>query len=115
MKASELFTALASTLPARRGNVYEQYYERQGVDGKARRQGPYYVWTRCEDGQMVSERISKEDVGRVREEIARGKLLEELIGKVWKLAETMARDAGGVKKKTANKSTRRRPSSSRRR
>jgi hypothetical protein len=98
MNIGEWFKALASNLPARRGNLYEQYYERKDSDGNTRRLGPYYVWTRCEDGKMVSERVPKEDVPRVREEIANGKRLDDLIGKLWKMSETMARDAGGAKK-----------------
>jgi hypothetical protein len=109
MKLSEFFTAVQTVLPARRGNIYEQYLEREGADGKARRFGPYYVWTRCEGGKMVSSRVPREDAPRVREEISRGKRLEGLIGQLWKLAEDMARDAGDAKKKNSNRSTGRRP------
>jgi len=114
MTLSEFFMAVQGVLPARRGNLYEQYLERNGVDGKRMRNGPYYVWTRCEEGKMVSERIAREDVPRVREEIARGKQLDGLIRQLWKLAEGVARDVGGVKKKRLNRSTGRRPRSSQR-
>ncbi len=97
MNLSELFTAVAGALPARRGSLQEQYLERERADGTARRNGPYYVWTRCEGGRMVSERIPREDVHRVREEIARGKRLDGLLGQLWKLAEEMARGAGDSK------------------
>jgi len=90
MKLSEFFTAVQAALPARRGNLYEQYLEREGADGRVRRNGPYYVWTRCEDGKMVSSRVAREDVPRVREEIAKGKVLDGLIGQLWKLAEDLA-------------------------
>ena len=112
MTLSEFFTAVHDALPARRGNLYEQYFERVGADGRTRRNGPYYVWTRCEGGRMVSSRVAREDAPRVREEIARGKRLDELIGQLWKLAETLARDAGESKKKRANRAMGRRPSSS---
>lgn len=108
---NEFFTAVQSVLPARRGNLYEQYFEHEGAKGKVRRNGPYYVWTRCEAGRMVSDRVAREEVSRVREEIARGKRLEGLIGQLWKLAEELARDAGDAKKKNSNKSTGRRPPS----
>jgi hypothetical protein len=108
MNLSELFTAVAGALPARRGSLQEQYLERERADGTARRNGPYYVWTRCEGGMMVSERIPREDVHRVREEIARGKRLDGLLGQLWKLAEEMARGAGDSKKKTSGRSTGRR-------
>ena len=89
------------------------YLERPGADGKTRHYGPYYVWTRCEEGKMVSSRVRREDAPRVREEIARGKVLDNLIGQLWKLAEDLARDAGDAKKKRSGKSTGRRPPSSR--
>ena len=115
MTLTEFFTAVQSVLPARRGNLYEQYFERAGADGKPRRNGPYYVWTRCEGGQMVSSRVAREEAPRVREEIARGKRLECLMGQLWKLAEEMAREAGDAKKKRSNRSTGRRPPSWQRR
>ena len=114
MKLSELFTAFATTLPARRGHLYEQYYKRKGADGRIRRFGPYYVWTRCEAGRMVSERVAREDAPRVREEIARGQTLAGLMDQLWKQAEALARNAGDVKKKKSGRSTRRPPPSSRR-
>jgi hypothetical protein len=114
MTLSEFFTAVQAALPARRGNLYEQYFEREGADGQRRRNGPYYVWTRCEGGKMVSDRVAREDVPRVREEIGRGKLLDGLIGQLWRLAEDLARDAGGTKKKRSSSSTGRRPRSSQR-
>jgi len=109
MTLKEFFTAVQTVLPARRGNIYEQYLERQGADGKARRFGPYYVWTRCEGGKMVSSRVPREDAPRVRDEISRGKQLNGLIGQLWTLAEDMARNAGDAKKKNSHRSTGRRP------
>lgn len=114
MKLSELFAAVAAALPARRGHLHEQYYERKGADGRTRRNGPYYVWTRCQDGKMVSERVAREDAPRVREEIARGRTLAGLMGQLWKQAEDLARNAGESKKKKPGKLTRHRPPSSRR-
>lgn len=114
MKLSEFFNAVQAALPARRGNLYEQYLERKGADGQRRRNGPYYVWTRCEGGKMVSKRVAREDVPRVREEIARGKVLDGLIGHLWKLAEDLACEGGGAKKKSSIRSTGRQPLSSRR-
>ena len=106
MKLSELFSEVASTLPARRGNLYEQFIERVGKDGKKRRYGPYYVWTRCVDGKMVSDRVPREEGPRVREEIHRGEMLDTLIGKLWELSERMAGNTGGLKKKRRTRSTR---------
>lgn len=99
MNLSELFSAVVEALPARRGSLQEQYLERELADGTTRRNGPYYVWTRCEGGKMVSERVAREDVKRVQEELARGKQLDGLFGQLWKLAEEMARSAGAQKKR----------------
>ena len=110
MTLSDFFAAVQAALPARRGNLYEQYIERPGSDGKTRRYGPYYVWTRCEGGKMVSDRVARQDAPRVREEIARGKALGDLIGQLWKLAEALARDAGGLKKKRKSGRSNRKPS-----
>jgi hypothetical protein len=112
MTLCDWFTAVQTVLPARRGNLYEQYFEREGANGKLRRNGPYYVWTRCENGRMVSSRVAREDAPRVREEIARGKQLGRLMGQLWKLAEDLAQAAGDAKKKSAPRSTKRRPPSS---
>jgi hypothetical protein len=111
MTLSEFVMAVQAVLPARRGNLYEQYFEREGADGKPRHYGPYYVWTRCEGGRMISERVAQADMPRVREEIARGKVLDGLIGQLWKLAEDLSRDAGNIKKKKSTRSKGRRPPS----
>jgi len=105
MTLTDCFTAMQAVLPARRGNLYEQYFEREGANGKLRRNGPYYVWTRCEGGRMVSSRVAREDAPRVREEIARGKQLDRLMRQLWKLAEDLAQDAGDAKKKSSHRST----------
>jgi len=105
MTLTDCFTAMQAVLPARRGNLYEQYFEREGANGKLRRNGPYYVWTRCEGGRMVSSRVAREDAPRVREEIARGKRLDRLMRQLWKLAEDLAQDAGDAKKKSSHRST----------
>ena len=102
MKLNEFFTSVQAALPARRGNLYE----REGADGQPRRYGPYYVWTRCEGGKMVSERVTQEDAPRVRDEIARGKVLDRLIGQLWKVAEDLARNAGDIKKKRSRRTAR---------
>lgn len=112
MTLSEFFSAVQAALPARRGNLYEQYLERAGADGTMKRYGPYYVWTRCENGKMVSSRVAREDAPRVREEIAKGKDLSGLIDQLWRLAEELAQTTERGKKKKSSTSMRRRPRSS---
>lgn len=102
MTLPEFLVQLQACMPARRGNLYEQYYDHRCADGGVSRQGPYYVWTRCENGKMVSDRVVREDVPRFREELERGERLAALLSDLWKLAEEMA-DAAGGKKKTQKK------------
>ena len=109
MTTVDLFAAMQEAMPARRGNLYEQYFKREAANGKTRCYGPYYVWTRCEGGKMVSERVVQEDVSRVREDIARGKVLADLVSKLWKLAEDLSRNTGDAKKKKSSRSKRRLP------
>lgn len=99
MNLADILMEMHATLPARRGNLYEQYVEKPRAGGGTRRHGPYYVWTRCEDGKMVSSRVAREDAPRVRQELAQGKRLASLINQMWKQAEAMADKAGDIKKK----------------
>ena len=109
MTIPDLLLELQACLPARRGNLYEQYYELPRSGGGTRRNGPYYVWTRCDHGKMVSSRIAREDAPRVRQEIARGKRLASLIDQLWKRAEDMAILPDDTKKKTRSGRSKRQP------
>jgi hypothetical protein len=99
MNLADILIEMQATLPARRGNLYEQYFERPRSGGGTRRHGPYYVWTRSEGGKMVSNRVAREDAPRVRQELAQGKRLASLIDQLWQQAEAMADKAGDIKKR----------------
>jgi hypothetical protein len=99
MEQREVVQALGRIGAARRGQISEQWFERNGRDGKVRRIGPYYVWQRFLDGQKVSVRIPREEAPRALEELQRGKEATALIGQFWQNAEA----AAAAVKKTAGK------------
>lgn len=90
MTFTELTKELIGALPARRGNIYPAMIRKKRPDGSVRENGPYYIWTRCEDGKMKSSYVPEADVSRYKQEIESGHRLEELIKKLWKLAEGLA-------------------------
>ena len=53
----------------RRGTLSEQYFKRTLSSGEARRQGPYYVLQRQQDGRKISLRIRSDQADQVREDI----------------------------------------------
>lgn len=99
MTIDEIFDRLAALGPARRGQITEQWYEKTGKDGKARRQGPYYVWTWYDGGKKFTERVPASDIARAREELARGREADELFREFFRAKETEAR--GESQKKTS--------------
>ncbi len=105
MTLAELTVKIIESFPARRGNVYETTIRKRRPDGTVRENGPYFIWTRSEDGKMRSSYVPAADVPRYRREIESGRRLDGLIQELWKLAEGTA----DAEKKTARGSTRRRP------
>jgi hypothetical protein len=75
---------------ARRGQLSEQWYEREGKDGQVRRTGPYYVLARCGDGKKTFARVPREDAARVKNELERGKTAAKLMEEFWANAEALA-------------------------
>lgn len=53
----------------RRGTLSEQYFERRLAAGGTRRQGPYYVLQRQQEGRKISQRIQADQADQVREDI----------------------------------------------
>jgi len=98
MTTQEILDGLAAVGAARRGQITEQWYAVKGADGRERRQGPYYVWTRYDDGKKLTSRVSREETERAFGEIGRGREMGRLIGELWRNAETLAE---GAQKKTA--------------
>lgn len=97
MTNREVLDALAAVGAARRGQISEQWYRVKGKDGQERRQGPYYVWTWCEQGRKHTARIPARDIEKARAEIQKGKDVERLVNEFWRNAEAAAQ---GAEKKT---------------
>jgi hypothetical protein len=102
MNLESIVSNILKTIPARRGQLFEQYFTRMGKDGKEKKVGPYFVLTRSVNGKTMSERIKREDAPQVREELARGRTLASLIEKLWEMAEESTK--GGRKKNSSAKS-----------
>ncbi len=90
MTTREILDALAKVGSARRGQISEQWYTVKGKDGLERRQGPYYVWTWCEQGCKHTARIPACDIEKARTEIDKGKDAQRLINEFWRNAEATA-------------------------
>lgn len=91
MKSSiDILGELASLGSLRRGQLTEQTYTVRGKDGKPHKQGPYYVLTWSDGGKKNTKRIPAADVPAVREEIARGKIAQNLINDFFRAKEAEA-------------------------
>ena len=75
---------------ARRGQLSEQYYTRNGVDGKTVRQGPYYVWQRYVKGKKCSVRVSADQIERVEAELEHGHKVDAILDELWSILEESA-------------------------
>jgi len=98
--------------PMRRGTLNEQYLRdaRKGA-GPSVLRGPYYVLSRKEAGKTVSRRVRAEDIGRVRQEIARYSLFMELCREFAELSERLGEAPhGGAHREEALKKTPNSPS-----
>lgn len=105
MSLAALTAKIIGSMPARRGNVYQTTIRKRRADGTVRENGPYYIWTRCEEGRMKSSYVPAADVSRFRQETENGRKLAALIEELWRLAEGMADPV----KKTPRGTTRPRP------
>ena len=86
---------------ARRGQLSEQFYDRENANGKQVRTGPYYVWQRYVNGKKRSVRIKPDQIERIRNDIKQGKNLQTLVEQLWEIIEQSAEchDADSKKKR----------------
>jgi hypothetical protein len=101
MEQSDVLAKLGKIGGARRGQLSEQWYEAKKKDGEIRKTGPYYVLARCVDGKKTFTRVPRDEVGRVKEQLVRGKEATALISEFWANAEALADE-----KKTTGQSRR---------
>jgi (2Fe-2S) ferredoxin len=100
MTKSEIVNALSKVCTARRGQITEQWYTVKLKDGTEHKQGPYYVWTYYDRGVKHTKRVKANDVQRVKQELAAGKEVEQLISAYWSEVESNTQNE--EKKTTAN-------------
>lgn len=101
---NEIIDQLKSIQRIRRGQISEQYIERQGADGKMKRFGPYYVWQASIQGKKRSRRIPKEDVEQVREDLQEYQEFKVLCEQLVDVTEKMTCQGEKKSKKNATKS-----------
>jgi hypothetical protein len=92
---------------ARRGQLSEQYYQRKTADGRATKQGPYYVWQRYVKGKKRSVRVPKDQVARVEAELQQGEQVEVIMDELWEVFERMAQEQDSASKKKPKRSKQR--------
>lgn len=90
---------------ARRGQLSTQYYTRKTANGRAVRQGPYYVWQRYVKGQKRSVRINRRQIDRVQTELARGREVQAILDELWAILEQTAAQQDEHAKKKSPRST----------
>lgn len=103
MNVEEILAKLAAIGPARRGQITEQWYDTTGKNGKRKRQGPYYVWTRYDGGKKITERVPAAEIDRAKDELARGEEINELFREFFRAKEAEARGDGQKKKAAARR------------
>ena len=99
---------------ARRGQLSAQYYKRQTADGRAIKQGPYYVWQRYVNGKKRSVRVTPEQIAQVEADFKRGREIQAIFDELFLIMEEAAtfQDQDAKKKKkrsTPPGNTRRKP------
>lgn len=77
-RREQILTEIARIHRLRQGQLSEQYYERVCVDGRVRRQGPYYVLQRWRNRKKESVRIAPEQVDSIREDLKAYERLRQL-------------------------------------
>jgi len=81
---------LMATGTARRGQLSEQYYQHKTADGRTVKHGPYYVWQRWVRGRKVSVRVPQEAIEQVKEDLERGRRVQEVFEDLFDVMEEAA-------------------------
>ena len=88
----------------RRGKLTEQYNRKKDEKGRERQWGPYYTLQAWLNGKNRSERVRREDVSRVREDIHNYEQFGELSDRYVEIAERMAKTPLSDSKKKPKRS-----------
>jgi len=90
---------------ARRGQLSAQYYKRHTADGRAIKQGPYYVWQRYVNGKKRSMRITPEQIAQVKADFERGREIQAIFDDFFLIMEEAATLQDQYAKKKKQRST----------
>ena len=86
----EIIRQISQITRLRRGQLSEQYYERENTQGQRTRQGPYFVWQAWVKGKKRSVRVKKQDVAQVREDMEAYKQYSALCEELADVTEQLA-------------------------
>lgn len=75
----------------RRGSLTEQYNRKKDEKGRERQWGPYYTLQAWLNGKNRSERVRREDVAQVSEDIGHYEQFSHLSDRYVEVAERMAK------------------------
>jgi len=104
---TEVLEQMSQITRMRRGKLTEQYNRKKDQKGKERKWGPYYTLQAWVDGKNRSERIRRDDVPEVREDMRNYEQFCELSERYVQIAEKAAKaQPSGAKKKPRPQRTR---------
>ena len=110
-KREEILGAMAAIGDMRRGSLNEQYFEAEGKgkDGKKRRRGPYYVFTRKVGGKTRSRRVRGPEIEKLQREVSNFHRFQELSRELVEVCEEICRlrsaeESDGGKKNSTGRS-----------
>ena len=97
---TEVLEQMSQITRMRRGKLTEQYNRKKDQGGHERQWGPYYTLQAWVDGKNRSERVRRDDVATVREDMRNYEEFCELSERYVQIAEQSAKaEPSGAKKK----------------
>lgn len=87
----EILEQMSEITRMRRGKVTEQYNRKKDEKGRERQWGPYYTLQAWVNGKNRSERVRREEVSQVREDLHNYEQFGELSDRYVEIAERMAK------------------------
>lgn len=103
-KRQHILEQIMQITEMRRGSIVHQVVESVGPDGKARRRGPYPIYTFKEAGKTVSRRLTQPELIDIyQHHIEQGRRFQELTAQLLRLGEQLSDEAieGSAQKKTS--------------
>jgi hypothetical protein len=88
---AEVLEQMSQITRMRRGKLTEQYNRKKDEQGRERRWGPYYTLQAWVEGKNRSERIGRDEVAQVREDMHNYEQFCELSNRYVQIAEQAAK------------------------